>query len=131
VAGGALAAGSLQAAIASIRKLYRGTGKNKVVLNLMPEYLVVPPELQFTAEILVQSAERVVSSSGGTFNPLRGKLNILVENRIGTIGVTDPATGTAYTGVATYYYLFTRPGYHVKVAYRRGTGRAVDFHRRL
>jgi hypothetical protein len=38
--------------------------------------------------------------------------------------VTDPDSGTAYTGTAVNYFLASRPGLHAKVAYRRGTGRA-------
>lgn len=123
-AGGALAAGALQAAITAMRQQYRGSGR-KVALNIVPQYLLVPSDLQFTAEILLQSAERIISaSSGGTFNPLKGKLTPVVDSRLGTVGVTDPDSGTAYTGTATNYWLASRPGLHMKVAYRRGTGRA-------
>jgi hypothetical protein len=73
-----------------------------------PRGAAVPPELQFTAEILLQSAERIISTSdGGTFNPLKGKLRPVVETRLGTVGVTDPDSGTAYTGTAVNYWLFS------------------------
>jgi hypothetical protein len=44
-------------------------------------------------------------SDGGTFNPLKGKLKPVVEARLGTVGVTDPDSGTAYTGTAVNYWL--------------------------
>jgi hypothetical protein len=122
--GGPLAAGTLQLAITKMRQQYRGTGKNKVQLNIQPQFLVVPPELQFTAEILLTSAERFKDSDLGSYNPLKGKLTPVVEARLGTAGVTDPDSGTAYTGTAVNYFLFARPGLSAKVAYRRGTNRS-------
>jgi len=122
--GGPLAAGTLQLLITKMRQQYRGSGRNKVPLNIVPQFLIVPPELEFTAKILVRSAERVVSSSDGTFNPLQGIVQPIVETRLGTIGVTDPDSGTAYTGLATNYWLAARKGLHAKVVYRRGTNRA-------
>jgi hypothetical protein len=44
ILGGALSANSLQLAIVAMRKQYRGTGRNKVQLNIVPEFLLVPPE---------------------------------------------------------------------------------------
>jgi hypothetical protein len=123
--GGPLAAASLQNAIVQMAKQFRGSGRNKVVLNIKPQYLIVPPELKFTAEILLTSAERIISTSdGGTFNPLKGTLTPVVEARLGTVGVTDPDSGTAYTGTAVNYWLASRPGLHARVAYRRGTNRS-------
>jgi hypothetical protein len=122
--GGPLAAGTLQLAITKMRQQYRLSGKNKIPLNIVPQFLLVPPELEFTARILVRSAERVTGQDSGTFNPLQGIVTPVVETRLGTVGVVDPSTGTSYTGTAVNYFLAARPGLHVKVAYRRGTGRA-------
>jgi hypothetical protein len=110
ILGGALSANSLQLAITKMRQQYRGTGRNKVQLNIVPQFLIVPPELQFTAQILLSSAERFKDSDNGSFNPLKGKLQPIVEARLSTIGVTDPDSGTAYTGTATNYFLASRPG---------------------
>jgi hypothetical protein len=121
---GALTADTLQTSMVAMGKQYLGSGKNKKPLNINPEHIIVPGELRFTAEILVSSAERIISAaSGGTFNPLKGKLQVHVENRVGALGVTDPRTGTAYTGTATNYFLASRPGRTIRVAYRKGTAR--------
>ncbi len=125
VVGGALSAAALQAAFTYMRKQYRVAGKEKVPLNIVPEYLVVPPDLQFTAEILLQSAERIIAASSyGTYNPMKGRLQLRVEQRIGALGFRDPDSGSTMTGTVTNYFLFSRPGLHLKVAYRRGTNRS-------
>lgn len=124
-AGGPLAAGSLQAAIVAMAK-QRINGR---VLNIRPRYLIVPQDLKFTAGILLKSAERVVSSSEGTYNPLKElDINLVVDDRIGVGGVTDPRTDTARVGTAVNWFLSARPGEEgaktIEVGYRRGTGRA-------
>ncbi len=124
--GNALAASTLEACIAAM-------GKQRIAgrpLNIRPRYLLVPQELQFTAAVLLKSAQRIISaSSGGTYNPLLAEnIDIRVDDRIGVAGVTDPATGTAHVGTATNYYLSARPGENgaktIEVGYLRGTGRA-------
>lgn len=121
---GALAASTLQTAITMMLKQYLYKDKVKVPLNIKPMFLIVPSDLYFTAEILLSSAERIVASNdNGTFNPLRNMLQLRADSRISTVGVTDPDTGTAYAGTATNYFLASRPGRTLRVAYRRGTGR--------
>jgi hypothetical protein len=123
---GALAAATLQASIQIMAK----QRKSSRPLNLRPRYLIVPQDLVFTAEILLSSAERYTATSDlGSFNPLRGRgIEVRADDRIGATGVTDPSSGTAYTGTATNYYLFARPGEGgaktIEVGYLRGTGRA-------
>jgi hypothetical protein len=122
--GGPLAAGSLQAAVVQMAKQYRGTGRNKVILNIIPQFLLVPSELRFTAQILLKSIQRVTGQDAGTYNPLENLLIPVIEPRVGAVGVVDPDSGTSYSGTAVNYWLFSRPGLHAKVAYRRGTNRS-------
>ncbi len=121
----ALAAATLQAGIAAMAKQRIRTRP----LNIRPRYLLVPQDLRFTAEVLLTSAERVVSSSEGTKNPLLGTgIEVRYDDRLGVAGVTDPASGTAQAGTATNWFLAGRPGEGgaktIEVGYLRGTGRA-------
>lgn len=119
--GSALSATSLQAGIVAMAK----QKYNNVNLNLMAAFLIVPQDLRFTAEILLASAERVISAdSGGTYNPLKSmNIQLRSDNRIGVAGVTDPISGTARTGTATNWFITTRPGRTIEVGYISGTGR--------
>ena len=124
-AASALAAATLQAGIAAMAK----QRIRKRPLNIRPRYLLVPQDLRFTAEVLLTSAERVVSSSEGTKNPLLGTgIEVRYDDRLGVAGVTDPSSGTAQAGTAINWFLAARPGEGgaktIEVGYLRGTGRA-------
>lgn len=118
----ALDATSLQAGIVAMAK----QTQDGVNLNIAPAFLVVPQDLIFTAQILLRSAERIIAAdSGGTYNPLRDlSIQLRADNRIGVAGVTDPASGTAYTGLATNWFLFANPATHpaIEVGYLAGSG---------
>jgi len=124
--GTALAAPTLQAGIVAMAK----QTQSSVNLNLRAQYLLVPQDLRFTAQVLLKSAERVIaSSSGGTFNPLRDlNIDLRVDNRLGVAGVTDPITGTAQAGTATNWFLACSPsqGPTIEVGYLSGTGRRPE-----
>lgn len=107
----ALAAGTLQAAIAAMAKQrYTNADGKTVPLNIAPKYLIVPQDLYFTAQVLLQSAERVIAAdSGGTYNPLRNMLEVRVDDRLGVAGVIDPITGTVQAGTATNWFLAADP----------------------
>lgn len=99
-------------------------------LNVRARFLIVPRDLEFSADIELTSAERrnQASTDSGTKNPLLGRGIMLVsDDRIGAAGVTDPDSGTAYTGSATNWFLSARPGENgartLVVKYLRGTGR--------
>lgn len=102
-------------------------------LEVRARYLLVPHDLRFSSDVYLTSAQRFDGSStgtaGGVKNPL-AELGIIAvaDDRLGTAGVTDPSTGTAYTGSATNWYLSARPrenGAKTLVCkYRRGTGRS-------
>lgn len=123
----ALAAAALQTGVAAMAKQRIRTRP----LNIRPRYLIVPQDLTFTADILLTSAERRddTATANGTLNPLRNRsITPVSDDRIGVAGVVDPATGTAYVGTATKWFLAARPGENgaktIEVGYLRGTGRA-------
>lgn len=119
--GSALSATSLQnATVAMGKQTY-----NKVNLNISPAFLIVPQDLRFTAQILLQSIERIISAdSGGTYNPLKElNMQVRVDNRIGVAGVFDPNAETARTGTATNWFLASRPGRTIECGYLSGTKR--------
>lgn len=126
--GTALAAASLQTAIASMAKQRIG-GR---VLNIRPRFLICPQDLWATAKILLTSAERIISTSdGGTRNPLTDiGITLVFDDRVGLAGVTDPTTNppTARAGTAANWFLAARPGEEgaktIEVGYLRGSGRA-------
>jgi hypothetical protein len=99
-----------------------------VNLELFPMSLLVPHALRFTAKELVRSQQVVVAGSTDTvvpsFNALSDEgLGVISDSRLDN-GVTDPATGTTYTGSATTWYMAARGGRHtIEVGYLRGTNR--------
>jgi hypothetical protein len=121
----ALAKATLIAAITAM-----GTQQQDGVnLGLFPQSLLVPHALRFTAKELVRSQQVVAT---GTTDLLVPAYNALADEGLGVIsdsrldnGVTDPATGTTYTGSATTWFMAARGGRHtIEVGYLRGTGRA-------
>jgi hypothetical protein len=127
----ALDAAGLQAAIVSM-------GKKRIKkrpLNIRGRFLLLPQDIRFTAQIILESAERVgtgapgTGGGDGTFNPLKNEgIDIRFDDRLGVGGVVDPVTDTAKLGTATNWFLVARPGENgaktIEVGYLRGTGRA-------
>lgn len=101
-------------------------GKTKKVLNIAPEFLIVPQALKWTAMELLNSAGIVIAGTAGsvtergTNNVLQNVMQLRVDERVGATGVTDPDSGTTYTGTDTNYFLASRPGRTIRVAYLRG-----------
>jgi hypothetical protein len=121
----ALGATTLQAGISAIRK----QRIRDRVLNLQPRYLIVPQALYWSADILVNSPQRIIAAdSGGVKNPLLGMLGVIADDRIGTAGVIDPRTGSVVAGSDTNWLLVCKPGDQgaktIMVGYLQGTGRA-------
>jgi hypothetical protein len=121
----ALAATTLQAGISAIRK----QRIRDRVLNLQPRFLIVPQALYWSADILVDSPQRIIAAdSGGVKNPLLGMLGVIADDRIGTAGVIDPRTGSVVAGSDTNWLLVCKPGDQgaktIMVGYLQGTGRA-------
>jgi len=123
----ALASSALQAAVVAMaQQKYDG-----VRLNLRPNVLIVPPDLEFTARALLHSAELFIKGDTDGVAPSRNviadlNLNLIVEGRIDAVGVTNPSSGTALTGSATNWFLAASPvsARTIEVGYLAGTGRA-------
>ncbi len=118
----ALAVATLEAARAAVRIQQ----ENGVNLNLMPRYLIVPGQLESTAETLVESNIVVTGSDivRGNFNSnSRAGLEVVADARLDN-GVTDPDTGTTHTGSATTWFLSAPgDGHTIEVGYIRDLGR--------
>lgn len=122
----ALAAPTLKTAIAAMNTVR----ENDVNLNLTPTHLIVPPSLRFTAKELIASAAIVIAGTAGTVTE-RGTANTLADENLQLVsdsrlenGVTDPASGTAYGGSASTWFLASVMAHLIEVGYLRGTGRA-------
>jgi hypothetical protein len=123
--GSALADATLKAAITAI-KLFRENGVN---LNLMPTHLIVPPTLLYTGRELLNSTTIVIAGTAGsvttrgTANTLLGDIAQLVSDSRLENGVTDPDSGTTYSGSSSTWFLASNMVPTIEVAYLRGTGR--------
>lgn len=102
------------------------------VLNIKPRFLIVPSALQWTAKELLTSTAQAYTAAAAAATPslyypinvLAGEgLTLVVDDRIGAAGVTDPTTDTARTGLDTNWFLSAGGPRTVRVAYRRGTNR--------
>lgn len=124
----ALASATLKAGITAIQIQKEGA----VNLNLMVTHLIVPATLRFAARELVNSSQILIARGGttdttlerGNLNALQGEgLTIVSDPRLDN-GVTDPSTGTVYSGDANDWFLVAALGHTIEVGYLRGTGRA-------
>ena len=121
----ALSDSTLKAAIAAF-----GTVTEKgVILNLRPTHLIVPWGLHFTGKELRNSSQIIVAGTAGNVTT-RGNANTLADEGLEQVtegrldnGVTDPDSGTTYSGSATTWFLASNQAPTIEVAYRRGTGR--------
>lgn len=126
----ALASGALKTAIGAMvkQRLNRTASDPGRALTLRPKFLIVPADLEWGARELT-SAAALAKLFADTSDPWYAALNLLAQeglrvipdDRIGAIGVLDPRTGTARTGLDTNWFLTTGRG--LRVAYRRGTNR--------
>lgn len=105
VTGGTSALGvdSLTTARGAFMKL---NGPDGLPMNVMPKYLVVPPELEGTARALVTSATIVITGStaktSASANPNAGTLEVVVAPELSNTAVHANAS-------ATQWYLFADP----------------------
>jgi hypothetical protein len=98
-------------------------------LNIRARYILAPQDLKFAILVSLKSASRDYDGTEGIYNPLYDLgIEARFDDRLGAVGVVDPATETAYTGSATNWFLTARPGENgaktIEVGYLRGTGRA-------
>lgn len=127
----ALDAAGMKAAVNLMALQYILQGKVRIPLNIVPETLIVPAALQWTAKELINSDTIIIAGTAGAVTE-RGTKNVLanavkrlvVDDSIGALGTWDPSAEVVRTGSATNYYLASAPGRTVEVSYRRGTGRA-------
>ena len=121
--GNALTAITLQAAMILMAK----QTEDSVQLNLRAETLIVPPDLDFGADVILTSASRThADADDGVKNPILGRgMKLAVDNRIGAAGVTDPTDGTSRTGTATNFFLAANPAIAptIEIGFLAGTGR--------
>lgn len=100
--------------------------ENGVNLNIMPKYLIVPGQLQATAETLVESSVVVSGNTTprGDYNSnSRAGLIVVPDARLDN-GVVDPSSGTTYSGSATTWFLSAAgTGRTIEVGYIRQLGR--------
>lgn len=101
-----------------------------VNLNLNARYIISVPTLAWTIREYLQSPGIVIAGTAGSVtergnaNVLQGIVEPVIEARLEN-GVTDPSTGTAYSGAATKWFLAAdaMAGRTIMVGYRAGTGR--------
>ena len=129
--GAALASGTLQTALATMFNLQ----ENSVGIGATPTHLIVPANLFGTAATLLQSPTIVVSGTSGSVTTSMsqnavlsmqqawGLISIVSDQRLAN-GVTDPVSGTAYSGSTSNWYLASNKVPTIEVAYLRGSGRA-------
>lgn len=107
--------------------------KGDVVLNIKPKFLIVPQALAQTGKEVLTS-QALAKTGGGNattyetympINVLSGEgITLVIDDRVGAIGVRDPRTKAMRTGLDTNWFLSAGGPQTVRVAYRRGTGRA-------
>lgn len=123
--GAALSAANLKAGLSAMFLLQ----ENGVNLNTRGTHLLLPPTLEWTGKELLNSTAIVIAGTAGSVTE-RGNANTLTTANLSLVadarlenGVTDPASGTTYSGSASTWFLASTERYTIEVAYRRGTGR--------
>jgi hypothetical protein len=122
----ALAAATLRTGIANMNVKQ----ENGVNLNFNPSHVIVPSSLRFLAKELISSGTLLLAGTAGSVTE-RGTANVLVDENLTMVsdarlenGVTDPLTGTVYSGSTSTWYLACAIARTILVAYLAGTGRA-------
>ena len=120
----ALATATLTAAVKRMRLIQ----ENGVNLNIQPSHLIVPPALEDSSWALLQSQSIVLAGvtdvEKGDLNPHKRRgIKLISDSRLEN-GVTDPSTGTVYSGSASTWFLAATMAHGILVAFRRGTGRS-------
>ena len=125
----ALAASAIRTALSAMRKQTQD-GRN---LNVRPVHLVLNTDLEWTARELMNSGQIIIAGDTdqerGNANVIRGTLNVVPEPRL-TNGVTDPESGTAYSGSSTNWFVAAARR-TIEVAHLAGTGRRPSIRRFL
>lgn len=129
---GALNSTNLKTAISAMvkQRINRTTTNPGEALLLRPRFLIVPAELEWAARELTAAAA-LAKLFADSSDPFYAQLNLLaqeglrvvVDDRVGAIGVLDPRTKAARTGLDSNWFLTAGGSKGMRVAYRRGTGR--------
>lgn len=111
----------------SAMRIQQENGRN---LNVMAKYVIVPPKLEDTADVLIKSRLLITGENATkpADNTNAGKgLEVVSDARLEN-GVTDPTDGTGATvhsgSDSTWFLSGTANNHTIEVAYLRGTGRA-------
>ncbi len=119
-----LALATFQAACVAMSKFQ----ENSVNLNLTPTHVIVPSDLDFLIDQILHSGLIVSSgTAAATLGNLNTTMKIKAEPRPTPYlsnGVTDPDSGTVYSGSTSTWYLVSSQAHTIEVGYLRGTGRA-------
>lgn len=104
-----------------VQKFMKRT-ENGVILQVKPNYLLIPPSLHFAARQLNNSSEtRAASANGGpTSNELRGQWDDIIPEPRLELGCTHPLSGQAQVGSATTWYVGDRNRRSIEVGTIRG-----------
>lgn len=106
--GGAISIPTLSAGRAAMRRQKGLDGRT--VLNLMPQHLIVPPDLETVAQqhtIITQGQQTLTPTQPSNVNPFASLMTVIVEPRLEGITLLGP-TGEpleTITGSATAWYL--------------------------
>jgi hypothetical protein len=100
-------------------------------LNVRPKFLIVPAALEWTARELTGAAA-LAKLFADSADPFYAQLNLLaqeglrvvIDDRVGAVGVMDPKAKSVRTGLDTNWFVTAGGSRGLRVAYRRGTGRA-------
>jgi len=127
-----LSSTSLKAGISAMvkQRLNRSATDPGRQLTIRPRFIIVPADLEWAARELTAAAA-LAKLFADSNDPYYAQLNLLaqeglrvvVDDRIGAIGVMDPRTKSARTGTATNWFLAAGGSRGLRVAYRRGTNR--------
>ena len=93
--GAALSSANLQAAVVAMRKQKNLAGKP---IGLKPRYLLVPPDLEFTAMTILKSAG-LPGGSNNDINPMMGYAEPIVAPQLNTLS-GGPASTTVWMAIA-------------------------------
>lgn len=128
----ALSSTGLKAAITAMvkQRLNRTSSKPGDALTIRPQYLIVPAALEWIARELTSAAalSKLFADSSdpffATLNLLASEgLKLVIDDRIGLIGVWDPTSESARLGTDNNWFLTAGGSKGLRVAYRRGTNR--------
>ena len=68
--------------------------QDSVVLNIIPKFMLIPADLIFSTDIIMNSALRLPTATTGDKNPLLGRgLTIIPEPRLGVAGPAGDLRG--------------------------------------